>query len=295
MKHTFEVRGTFRRVIGTPRQSFPLQARSLSGAPRLARLVGLSMVAASLAVAATASPAQASIVTDRCGFTTVIGVRGSSEPAGSGSTNEGRTYASGGLGGPISSLVVSMSADPEFPVYVEALAYPAVVAEDSLVYFGSLNLGTRALQSELEDLARTCPNTNVVLAGYSQGAAVISQTLSGSLSPSAKSHLSAVVLFGDPGFHAGQAWNAAGSGTANGIFGSNGAALEGYTKLAWEAPSYGSQTQQTIIRSYCYSGDMFCQGNLTADGAMIHSSYGTHGDTMTDAYIFTKNWLTDFN
>lgn len=64
----------------------------------------------------------------------------------------------------------------------------------------------------LESIAATCPDTKIVLGGYSQGAAVAGYTLtdtfppgfvlppglSGALPPSVGSHIAAVILFGTP-------------------------------------------------------------------------------------------------
>jgi Cutinase len=231
----------------------------------------------------------------------MIGVRGTNEPAGTGLSNGGRTYASGGLGGPIASLVVSASADPVLPFYVEALAYPAVALDylnqQAPTYLASVNIGAANLRAEIENLASTCPYSNIILAGYSQGGDVIDLVLrgaGGSLSTSAKNHLSAVVMFGSPKFHGGEVWNAPGSGTGNGIFGAfPHPEYSSYTKLAWLPPDYSHQGQKTIIRSYCYPGDEFCQSNFSSNGAQIHSSYANNQSTMIDAWVFIKSWLVD--
>lgn len=266
---------------------------------RLTRLVGIGAVVALLVAASISAPAHA-VVGTRCGFATVIGVRGSDEPAGSGSTNSGRTYASEGLGNVIRNFAIGMQSDRNIPVFVEALNYPANVLDpanlDSTNYLASLNIGANNLRSEIEDLARNCPQTNILLAGYSQGAHVINNVLinAGGLSSNAKAHVRAVVMFGSPTYHAGEGWNDSQSGSSHGLLGVFGNPdLAQYAHLAWLPPSY-TLGSSLAIRSYCLSGDFFCQTNLTPNGRTIHESYPT-SSVMLRAQLFVKGWLTDDN
>lgn len=242
-----------------------------------------------------AIPAQA-VVGGRCGFATLIGVRGTDEPAGSGLENGGRTYVSGGLGNVVGNLAIGLQGHPVIPFHIEGLVYPAVVLDPgnptATNYFASLNIGEANLRAEISNLAIACPTTVILLAGYSQGAQVISDVLAGSsLSASVRSHIGEVVLYGSPTFHAGEAWNAPGSGTSNGIFGSSGnPGLASYKRLVWLPPTYTTQGYLPTIRSYCLSGDEFCQTNLTTQGAEIHASYPLTS-VMNDSMVFIMNWL----
>jgi hypothetical protein len=52
----------------------------------------------------------------------------------------------------------------------------------------------------------------------------------------------------------------------------------------------------TRFNSYCFTGDEFCQSNIT--GGTIHASYGTSvagSQAMTDAWAFTFAAVTDFD
>ncbi|MGO4299514.1 cutinase family protein [Leifsonia sp. RAF41] len=231
----------------------------------------------------------------------IIGIRGTNEPAGTGTTNGGRTYVSGGLGDTVNAVTAGAGGDPEIPYWVEALNYPAVAMDpgnpQANNYQSSLEIGVANLRGEIENLASSCPASNIVLVGYSQGAQGITNVLSGasgSLTTNAKNHIGAVVMYGAPTFHFGESWNA-GTGVYNGIFGLSGTpALGNYKRLAWLPPSYSSQGMLPIIRSYCLAGDEFCQGNYTAQGAAIHGSYAASSLT-TAGWGFIRGWLTDNN
>lgn len=256
-----------------------------------------AIVAAAISLV-VATPAEAAPGT-RCGFATIIGVRGSQEPAGTGTANGGRTYASGGLGFTINAIIAGAQGDPTIPFYVEALNYPAVIVDpgnsQAASYLSSLNIGVTNLAGEVNNLATTCPNTNIVLVGYSQGAHVINNVLAnGSLTANAKNHISAVVLVASPTFHGGDRWNAPGSPTGNGTFGSNSWNLGGYQRQNYIPPDY-HLGYLPIVRSYCLSGDQFCQSNYTSAGAARHVSYGTNSAISTAAWGFIRGWLIDNN
>ena len=266
---------------------------------RLGRLLAMSTISAVLATIGIGTPASATIGS-RCGFATLIGVRGTYEDAGTGSSNGGRTYASGGLGNVVRNFGIGMQSDPNIPVYVEALNYPAVFLQpgnpQAASYASSLSIGTNNLRGEIENLTVNCPQTNILLAGYSQGAHVINNVLrnDGGLSAAAKAHVRAVVMFGSPTFHGGEAWNAPGAGSSHGVVGMVGNAdLAQYKHLTWVPPSY-VLGYLPAVRSFCLSGDFFCQTNFTDNGMSIHESYAT-SSVMLQAQLFVKSWLTDDN
>jgi len=278
-------------------RAFP---RSLSRRTSLSAVALVTLVA-TVATTSTAIPAAAAQATQRCAFTTLVGVRGSTEPAGSGSSNGGRTYTSGGLGDIVGTLARSAAVDRDLPIWVEAISYPAVILDTAntaaQTYTTSWRAGMRNLFDEIENLAAVCPMTNIVLAGYSQGAHVIDGVLNGqigSLSQNARNHISAVVMYGSPAYHQGDPWNAPGSGTSNGIFGSASSVNLGlYQRLAYVPPSYALQAR-SVIRSYCLAGDAFCQTNLTPAGKRVHESY-LSTSIPNDSWSFIKGWLTDNN
>ncbi|MFF9563835.1 cutinase family protein [Leifsonia sp. NPDC014704] len=245
-----------------------------------------------------AAPAEAAPGT-RCGFATVVGVRGSQEPAGTGTANGGRTYASGGLGPTVNAIIAGVQSDPNIPFYVEGLNYPAAILDpgnqQATNYISSLNIGVTNLSGEVNNLATSCPNTNIVLVGYSQGAHVINNVLAnGYLTVNAKNHISAVVLVASPTFHGGDPWNAPGSPTGNGTFGSSSWPLGAYQRQTYIPPDY-HLGYLPIVRSYCLSGDQFCQSNYTAAGAAIHGSYATNASIWNAALGFIYGWLTNNN
>lgn len=265
---------------------------------RWTRIFGAVAIVAVVSSLVVAAPAKAAPGT-RCGFATIVGVRGSNEPAGTGTANGGRTYASGGLGFTINATIAGAQGDPNIPFYIEALNYPAVILDpgnqQATTYLSSLNIGVTNLAGEVNNLATSCPSTNIVLVGYSQGAHVINNVLAnGYLTASAKNHISAVVLLASPTFHGGDRWNAPGAPTGNGTFGSSSWNLGGYQRQTYIPPDYRLD-YLPIVRSYCLSGDQFCQSNYTAAGAAIHASYVTNASIANAAWGFIRGWLTDNN
>ncbi|MWV74030.1 cutinase family protein [Rathayibacter rathayi NCPPB 2980 = VKM Ac-1601] len=234
-----------------------------------------------LSAAALATPAVAAEESNRCGSATVIAVRGSGEQAGSGSAHGDRTYASGGMGGVLQKMAGGLQGDRDVPVIAEGLKYPANMVNpgDLNAYFESVNTGAKNLVLEVQDLARSCPNSPIVLAGYSQGAEVVRTAITGTdyqgqhygLTADDKKHLRSVVLFGAPSYHGGEPWNAPDSGPKNGMTGWDGNPYGSLT-VAASLPSSKNDTS-SIVRSYCLTDDYFCQSNYTIQGMYVHSSY----------------------
>lgn len=229
-----------------------------------------------------------------CGLATLIIVRGSNEGKGSKTlTADGYAYASGGYGR-LGVLVTQFLRDPTFYIYAESLKYPANIAPSlsSLGYADSLNYGTSNLVGALKALAKRCPHSNILLAGYSQGAQVIGRVLSSPtssiLGKSVTDKIAAVVLEGDPTYYRDEAIDAAGSGTGQGLLNimRKRGSMDG-----WKGTRAGAGLSTTklyqSVRSYCYAGDYFCQTNLTSKGSTIHGSYGTQaqGKRMHDYIV----------
>lgn len=92
------------------------------------------------------------------------------------------------------------------PVAVYGVNYPASLD------FQAAAQGVADAANEVEALAASCPNTKIVLGGYSQGAAVAAYTtfdavpaglalpadVTGPMPPAVANHVAAVVLFGTP-------------------------------------------------------------------------------------------------
>ncbi len=114
-----------------------------------------------------------------CPDVEVVFARGTNEPPGLGS-----------VGGPfVDDLRARVS-----PRTVDAtpVDYPA-----NNDFHNSTPAGTDAARSLIESFAASCPNTKMVLGGYSQGAAVIEQATSAA-SPQTAEHVAATALFGTP-------------------------------------------------------------------------------------------------
>lgn len=73
-----------------------------------------------------------------------------------------------------------------------AVNYPA-----SDAYASSAASGSDDASAHIQDVVASCPNTKIVLGGYSQGAAVI-DLASNAVPPSVADHVAGVALFGEP-------------------------------------------------------------------------------------------------
>jgi cutinase len=138
----------------------------------------LLVVLAALATAASIVSAAPAMATP-CPDVTVVFARGTSEPPGLGS-----------VGGPFVEDLRARVA----PRTVEGAAvdYPA-----SNEFNTSTPAGADAARSLIESTAANCPNTRMVLGGYSQGAAVI-ELATNEVSPQIADHVAASALFGTP-------------------------------------------------------------------------------------------------
>lgn len=263
-------------------------------------VIGMGLVAL-ISAPATASSRAATTVSAKCDADVVfIGVRGTGAPAGTDSGDGGRTWNDGGFG-QVAGLAARFTMDASASgttAWVESLDYPASL--DGF-YLGSMNEGARALKAELDELAGCATPPKVVLAGHSQGAHVILQTLapqnefgaaSGfSLTAQERAMITGVVLFGDPSYVPGEPWNAPGSGTGWGIFPRRAESLAMLAQYTWEdTPAGASQPQTTSkIRSYCVAGDAFCQSGLAPNAIELHNDYMV--DFTNDAYAFLQRTL----
>jgi cutinase len=136
-------------------------------------------------------------------------------------------------------------ADPGV-VVGEGLPYPAVSIgkPEGAGYQKSVRTGVDNLVQLVKGRAGACPDEKLVLAGYSQGAQVVSTAL-GRLTPVA-SHVGAVVLFGDPHFDPH-------SRAAQGTFSPKRHGILGL-------PDHDFPAAFPHVLSYCKGGDVFCQG-----------------------------------
>jgi len=112
--------------------------------------------------------------------------------------------------------------------------YPATIAG---FLAGGDSGGATTMANDVASMASSCPNTDIVISGYSQGAQV-THLAAGRMTSAARARVSAVVVFGDP---------------------DNGQAF----------PSPISH-----VKTFCAAGDNICQGGVIV--LPPHLSYGAN-------------------
>jgi cutinase len=163
---------------------------------------------------------------------------------------------------------------PDQTSYVE-LEYPATIRRfvppADIDLGASPSIGVSNLVAFLNESALRHPDRHVVLLGYSQGAQVVGDALvppsmrvcgvdAAELSPAASEQIAAVMLFGDPRFTNGEAFNA-------GTFEPGREGL--YPRPAGALDRYADR-----LRNYCARDDITCQGS---EGTMdAHVAYFTN-------------------
>lgn len=209
-------------------------------ARRLARFVGIPVVTAwALLNAPLASPTAAA---DPCSDVSVVFARGTHQEPGLG--NIGQAFVDS-----LTSQLGGKSVD------VYAVNYPA---NDD--YHNSANAGASDASAHIQGVVASCPNSRIVLGGYSQGSTVI-DLATNSMPASVADHVAAVALFGEP----------------TSQFSSM---LWGGQPLPTINPAYGSK-----VTSVCAPDDPICSGG---GNIMAHVSYIDAGMT-AQAATFAVN------
>ncbi|MFD6397345.1 cutinase family protein [Nocardia sp. NPDC060249] len=139
---------------------------------------------------------------------------------------------------------------------VGELEYPASMSPDSSVR------GVENLTALLNATAAACPDQQLVLLGYSQGARVIGNALAArtALTEQAAARIDAIALFGSPLFNGAEPYNR----------GNFDLALSGTGSLRLGALAEFADR----LRDYCNAGDRVCQGGDPAAGFANALSYG---------------------
>lgn len=208
----------------------------------LARFVGIAVVTTwALLSAPLGSPAAAA---DPCSDVAVVFARGTHQEPGLG--NIGQAFVDS-----LTSQLGGRSVD------VYAVNYPA---NDD--YHNSASAGSDDASSHIQNTIAACPNSRLVLGGYSQGSTVI-DLATNAMPPSAADHVAAVALFGEPS--------------------------SGFSSMLW-----GGQPLPTINPIYsaktislCATDDPICSGG---GNIMAHVSYIQSGMT-NQAATFAVNRL----
>ncbi|WP_191495827.1 cutinase family protein, partial [Mycobacterium simulans] len=150
------------------------------------RLIGL-IAAAAIAAAALLAPPLAPKASAACPDVQVVFARGTGEPPGIGRVGQ--------------ALVNSLHQQTGRAIAAYGVNYPA--NDDFL----AATEGANDASDHVQQMANTCPDTKLVLGGYSQGAAVIDIVtaaplpglgFSQPLPAEAADHVAAVTLFGNP-------------------------------------------------------------------------------------------------
>ena len=175
---------------------------------RRAAIIGLAAASCLALTALTPSVAQAvTAPSGSCAAVNIITARASTESPGEGTT---------------ASLVTQIVNSSTQTVSREAVVYPATLNN----YASSESQGVTNAEQELTTAVQNCPNQKEVLLGYSQGAQVSLDVITGNsevggnvaaVSTSISSHVVAIANFGDPGHVTNQSWDL-GTATANGLF-----------------------------------------------------------------------------
>jgi len=209
----------------------------------LARIVGAVFVT-TLALLSTPifSPAASA---DPCSDVAVVFARGTHQEPGLG--NIGQAFVDS-----LTSQVGGRS------VATYAVNYPA---NDD--YHNSANAGADDAGAHIQDTVASCPNSKIVLGGYSQGSTVI-DLATNAMPASVADHVAAVALFGEPS-----------SGFSSMLWGGQ--------PLPTINPLYGGKTI-----SLCAPDDPICSGG---GNIMAHVSYIDAGMT-NQAATFAANHLS---
>lgn len=141
------------------------------------RIIGATAAAAwTLPIALIHLPTAAA---DPCPDVEIVFARGTTEPPGV-----------GGVGQAFVDALRSQLGARSVGVY--AVDYPA-----SRDFVSSTTAGANDASTHIQSMAATCPNTRMVLGGYSQGAGVIDVSTT-AMPPEVADHVAAAALFGGP-------------------------------------------------------------------------------------------------
>ena len=179
--------------------------------------------------------------------------------------------------GIIGSLVSAVESATSQSVSTDATDYPATLVP----YASSVSAGVEALTEQLTTQTTDCPDSRIVLMGYSQGANVIGDVLGGGgggalgretapIDQDISEQVAAVILMGDPRHVDGESFQA-GTATTDGLFarGQN-QSLEGMADR---------------IQSYCDAGDTFC---ASGGSIQVHLGYTRKYNAQAEEFVLEK-------
>ncbi|KAJ5682767.1 Acetylxylan esterase At 0.90 angstrom resolution [Penicillium macrosclerotiorum] len=193
------------------------------------------------------------------------------------------TTASAGYGSSITVVNEVLSAYSGSTA--EAISYPACGGQSScgsVSYSSSVIQGIQAVASAVNSFNSQCPDTKLVLVGYSQGGEIMDAALCGGgdpnqgytntavlLSSSAVNMVKAAIFMGDPMFRAGLSYDV-GTCTAGGF---------DERAAGFSCPSASK------IQSYCDASDPYC---CNGSNAATHQGYGAEYGAQALTFIKSK-------
>ncbi|MBQ3409781.1 cutinase family protein [Candidatus Saccharibacteria bacterium] len=211
------------------------------------------------------------------------------------------------------SLLSSITNFSGLDLVIYDLEYPAVsvanlftplgaifdLSDETASYYQSVNSGVTELQHTVSSTLSACPHTSFVLAGYSQGAEVISTAIHQGIVPA--DHLIYAATFGDPkiylpeGQHLSSTTPAACRGehlsnyrihvpncyVEHGLLGAN---------IPYQTTAFLNK-----IGTWCNDQDLFCGAGFKLTGPLdAHLSYKTDGSYRQAASIIARNLAQTF-
>jgi Mg-chelatase subunit ChlD len=216
-------------------------------------LLALGLAATGLFASSLFDTAHAAAV-GPCTDVQIIGLRGSSEQL------VGGEHDMGSLLGPLADQIAERASGAA-TVSFYGVPYPAAGANVGTVidgeYTASKQAGSAMLHDYLKDEIASCPNTKLVVMGYSQGAHAAGDQLA--VEPaSVTDHVKAFLMFGDPLFNADLSYGW-------GSFDPRSHGLAG-KRLQAEFNSWSSR-----VFSFCNQDDIVCQGVYFHHGTETHA------------------------
>lgn len=147
-------------------------------AHRVLSLTAAALLAAALVIAPAATPfpraALIPAVSAACPDAEVVFARGREEPPGVGAVGD--------------AFVNSLRSKTRMSIGVYGVNYPANITTGG---------GADDISAHVQSMAKSCPNTRIVLGGYSLGAEVVDRATWAGLPPAMDQHIAAVALFGN--------------------------------------------------------------------------------------------------
>lgn len=220
--------------------------------------------------------------TPTCKNVTFVGVRGSGEDP----------FAYEGLGKTVQHVKDRLVAAGLTSMEVISVAYPATPVDYTSAsypvdYSNSVTAGVDSLAGVLAQINKDCPQSQVIVVGYSQGAQTTDAVRS--LPTAIQNQIKAIVLFGDPLFN--PALTSVNKGTYTNLYGVWVDPI-GPGKLS---PRQFASSMTGKVASYCLAGDSVCNlspANVASCGKNAatcpHSQYAPNWTQRAATWVRSK-------